>query len=261
MTSPDPEFDSLVDALRSDLPTKSDERRVRRRLLAAGIGVATGTVASGASASGLAGGSSSAAALLQKFGALSWTVKMGLAGVAATAALPTALYLTNATSSPPRVDVAPPVLGAPLQSPPRGARAPAHPMSERGAPPVATALDTMDPKPALAPRVPAPVSHDPSAVEEPYSSPRASSAAFPMDEGDGERTSTLGEENALIERALYALKQGDRDGARRALDEHARRFPNGLLARERDRALSRANATDDPKNPTNRPMTGSVPTP
>jgi hypothetical protein len=70
---------------------------------------------------------------------------------------------------------------------------------------------------------------------------------FPVEESkDARALGTLGEETELVERALYALKLGDREGARRALAEHGRRFPNGLLARERERALARALATDDP---------------
>lgn len=45
----------------------------------------------------------------------------------------------------------------------------------------------------------------------------------------------LREETALIESALRATQHQDATEARRSLDEHARRFPNGLLARERDR--------------------------
>jgi hypothetical protein len=75
----------------------------------------------------------------------------------------------------------------------------------------------------------------------------ASAAAFPSDDAAAAGPeSTLREETVLVERALYALRLGDRDGARRALDEHARRFPDGLLAPERDRALSRVNAPVGP---------------
>ena len=53
--------------------------------------------------------------------------------------------------------------------------------------------------------------------------------------------STLGEEARLMERAMLALGQGDAELARRFLAEHARRFPHGLLAPERERATERAN--------------------
>lgn len=51
--------------------------------------------------------------------------------------------------------------------------------------------------------------------------------------------STLAEETGLMERAIAALHDGDLERARHWLGEHERRFPNGLLARERHRALAR----------------------
>jgi hypothetical protein len=42
-----------------------------------------------------------------------------------------------------------------------------------------------------------------------------------------------------METAMLALQDADRELAERALAEHARRFPNGLLERERARALTR----------------------
>jgi phage shock protein A len=53
------------------------------------------------------------------------------------------------------------------------------------------------------------------------------------------RASTLGEETRLVEQAMLAMGEGDRDLARGLLEEHARRFPAGLLERERERALVR----------------------
>jgi hypothetical protein len=53
------------------------------------------------------------------------------------------------------------------------------------------------------------------------------------------RSSTLGEETRLLEQAMLALGAGDRSLARRSLEEHERRFPDGLLVRERERALDR----------------------
>jgi TolA-binding protein len=48
---------------------------------------------------------------------------------------------------------------------------------------------------------------------------------------------TLREETRLIDGALAALRAGDRTRAAALLGEHAQRFPNGLLRRERARAL------------------------
>lgn len=50
--------------------------------------------------------------------------------------------------------------------------------------------------------------------------------------------STLAEETGLMERAIAALHDGDLALARYWLSEHERRFPHGLLTRERLRALA-----------------------
>lgn len=47
--------------------------------------------------------------------------------------------------------------------------------------------------------------------------------------------SRLLEEATLIERALVASRANDKTAAQRWLNEHARRFPSGVLARERER--------------------------
>lgn len=62
----------------------------------------------------------------------------------------------------------------------------------------------------------------------PAAQPRAGVAIEPT---------TLREETALIDGALAALRAGDRARAATLLGEHQRRFPHGLLARERERAL------------------------
>jgi hypothetical protein len=62
--------------------------------------------------------------------------------------------------------------------------------------------------------------------------------AAPGDEG------TLRAETALIERALAAIRAGDATRARALLAEHGERFPNGLLVRERERALELARHSD-----------------
>jgi hypothetical protein len=47
---------------------------------------------------------------------------------------------------------------------------------------------------------------------------------------------TLGEETRLIDAAFSALRAGDHGAAEGFVREHERRFPNGLLSRERERA-------------------------
>jgi hypothetical protein len=62
--------------------------------------------------------------------------------------------------------------------------------------------------------------------------------------------STLRAEAELIERALGALRAGDRATALAWLTEHARRFPQGQLARERQRALDHLNLPRTSSGPT-----------
>jgi hypothetical protein len=254
MTVPEDDFDALVDALRSDLPSKSDERRVRRRLLAAGVGVTAGVVAPGASA-GLVGGSSLPATLLQKLGALSWMTKVGLASVAVATALPAAVEWTGRERSEPMFKTAP----APRRVLPRSVSE-VRPVLRLSPSTVRVPAEPPAPEPngrherASVEPVASPMLNPVAATDATEPSGRASSAAFPVDEVERARTeSTLREETTLLERALYALRIGDRDDARRTLEEHARRFPNGLLARDRNRALERANAEEDPSSPAARP--------
>ena len=47
-----------------------------------------------------------------------------------------------------------------------------------------------------------------------------------------------------MERAMVALGAGDRELSRQLLEEHARRFPSGLLERDRERALARVRQSD-----------------
>lgn len=254
MTSPEPDFDALVDALRGDLPDQTDEQRVRRRLLAAGVGVAAGLVAPGAAAAATA--SSVPVALAHKLGALSWLTKVGLAGLAVTAAVPAVRWAAEPSASEP------------VQT------APASPRVTRSETPTPTLeraprAEALPPESGIVPeREPAGTRSVPMPLE-PLASdvrreaePLPSTAAFPEDDGNvghAEGTlapepepaarSTLRAETALVERALYALRVGDRDAARAALAEHARLFPNGLLARERERALARASAAETPGSP------------
>jgi len=53
------------------------------------------------------------------------------------------------------------------------------------------------------------------------------------------RNSGLEAETRLIEQALRAARAGERDQALAWLSEHQRRYPNGKLAPERQRALDR----------------------
>jgi hypothetical protein len=248
MTSPEPDFDALVDALRSDLPNDADERRVRARLLGAGVAVTAAAIAPAATAAGMASGSSAPIALLHKFGALSWLTKVGIAGVTATAVVPVAINWSNQETHD----------GSPVTAPVTPRNTARQALQQPKAKHQAASDVLATPAAAPAPKtereraeLEAPPAPEPPALEA-HAAPLSGSrvgpvAAFPVEEAKGsEPLGTLGEETELVERALYALKLGDREGARRTLAEHARRFPNGFLARERERAMARAVAADDP---------------
>jgi hypothetical protein len=66
---------------------------------------------------------------------------------------------------------------------------------------------------------------------------KADGAVIP--DGAVTHEASLAEETRLIQQALLAIADGDRDRARGWLGEHAQRFPNGFLAVERSRAFER----------------------
>ncbi len=57
-------------------------------------------------------------------------------------------------------------------------------------------------------------------------------------EDEAARASQLREELSILERAMSQRRAGDLEGTRAAIAEHARRFPRGLLAPERERLAS-----------------------
>jgi hypothetical protein len=91
---------------------------------------------------------------------------------------------------------------------------------------------------ALLPEVREP---SPKAVERP------AVAAFDLDTGSGAKgkgesdraDSSLAEETRLLDRAFAELAGGNRSAAAALIAEHARRYPNGLLRLERERARDR----------------------
>ncbi len=274
MTSPDHDVDPFIRALQEDLPSGADERRIRARLLAAGIGVGTGICASGAAAAGAS--AVAKVGFLPNLAALSWGTKLGVAGVAiaAATAVPLAVELTS-NETPDATRPAAPTASDPL---PPARALPAIALPET--PAASTDIDidearAAEPEPVAAPP-PEPRSLAPRRLSNPRSAPvqsgrepapaaptsenTAAAAAFPNIEApspapppaDQDRPpaesepvevvppSTLGEETAIMDRALSALGAGQRDRALQWLGEHARRFPNGKLARERERALQHA---------------------
>ena len=263
----DDDDDSVFEqALRADLPSLSEQNRLRQRILAAGLAAGTALASTNVAAAAQA---SFGASALSKLSALSWPAKLGLAAVIAAPVAGVALPLAHEYE---------PVRAAALVSrvrssaatvrPQSGAKAalsPAHLLPPEAAPGVATepgseparALPNVAVRPsALAAGNPStPVAPNPSpnppandsassaqaavAAFDSAHEPAASEAQRPRDE------STLAAETQLLDRAFAALGAGDRSTAAALITEHARRFPNGLLRQERERA--RARLTPDPK--------------
>jgi len=246
-------------ALRADLPSSSEQDRLRQRILAAGIAAGAALGSTNVAAAAQAGLGASA---LSKLGALSWPAKLGLAAALAApiagAALPLvyppvrgAAIVSQVRSSAAAVRAQSATKAAPSRANSQPLQAPQTSQTERAPEP--------EPEPVqanLAPRaaavtgsnLPTPVAPSPSL---PISGNAGvvgpAVAAFdsvtddaPASESDRLRNaSTLAAETQLLDRAFAALAAGDRSTAAALVAEHARRFPNGLLRQERERARIR----------------------
>ena len=241
-------------ALKGDLPSGAEQARVRQRLLGAGISVGSGLAASSAVASTPLGWGAS---LVAKVGALSLAAKVGL--VVAVAAPLVAVPLVRSSAVHRAL-----ASGAPVPVAQATAAVSSSALTPLGAPseplvPVA---------PSVAPRVEAPnalvASTKPTAGEVAASGPPSSerlaapsaradpSAALPSvaafdsvasgvgkAESERLRATTLAAETQLLDRAFAEIAAGHRDAAAALIAEHQRRFPNGLLSQERERARAR----------------------
>jgi hypothetical protein len=226
---------------------------------AAGSAAASGSLAAGASTSVMAGsgmaaaniGAGSAPAALVKLGLFS---KLLLLPAVAKVGVASTLVVVAAATTVPLVLEARHARPATSQSPSVGASVPQDPTPIRpdhgAAPaPLPASAESRDVgtsragAPAQAPRIGTPTPA-PTATRAPtraasHAVTRAPVAALqPRRNGSG-RDGGLSEEARLMEAAMLALHEDDRELAERTLAEHARRFPNGLLERERERALSR----------------------
>ena len=263
----DDDDDSVFEqALRADLPSLAEQNRLRQRILAAGVAAGTALGSANVAASAQA---SLGASALSKLSALSWPAKVGLAAALAAPIAGVAL---------PRVYA--PVRGAALVSQVRSSAATVHAQAAtKAALPGASSAPSLaleapparqaepEPEPALAPVqanvasraslvLPTPVAANPNpsqaanskaVVAEPAVA-AFGAVAHDATASEAERlrnASTLAAETQLLDRAFAALAAGDRSTASALVAEHARRFPNGLLRQERERA--RARLAQDPK--------------
>jgi hypothetical protein len=237
MSTREPETDPFIDALRADLPTERDEARVRARLLAAGVIASTGLAAPGVAAGGAVAGG-----LLPKLLALPMFAKVGLAAtVVGLSAVPVARYSARSDVKAPATQST-----VPEARPTAVAAAPTHAEPANVAPPsIEPAAATKELPRERARSLPefSGVSVAPGTPSEAPVVARPSIGAFEappaqLDEG------TLRAETALIEGALAAIRGGDTTRARDLLTRHATQFPNGLLVRERERALALSRTSD-----------------
>lgn len=233
---------SLEEALRNDLPSTETERRLRLRLLAAGVaignGIATTTAAAGTAAAG-ATTSATAAGVFGKVLGLSWGIKLG---VAAAVAIPAVGLLLEPAAPAPAAQPA-----ALVASPAAKPQAPQPVEAARDSAPAgsATAAAPLSPEPvlerssasgtrgtsveAVATAAPTPAAHpsrsDFAALEPPPRAPQVGS--------------TLADETRLLDAVFAAIGAGERARAARLIAEHEARYPSGLLKRERERAKTK----------------------
>jgi hypothetical protein len=253
---------SIVDAARAgEDPTEADLARVRGRLFAhLGVGLAAGgsaalvsssvaeaaattaavtkgaaaTAAASATATtaaiGAASGAATTTAVTSAAGSLGFFAQLGAAtkvgiAVLALGGASTVIVATRAPDGAPQA----------VEASPR-VEEEARPRATDPRPPTPSAAEPhAEAAPAEAAPAPPPVVEPapPAAPAEPAAPKRASSAdAAPR----AEAPDPLIEETALIGRAQSALAAGDHVQALAILDDHARRFPRGVLAQEREGA-------------------------
>lgn len=227
---------ALEEALRNDLPSADTERRLRVRLLAAGVAVGNGiaTTTAAAGTAGSVAGGAAATGLLGKALGVSWGIKLGLAAAITIPSVGLWLERGSAVTPAPR---------AVQQATPAAQPAPAAPVVE-----AAAVGPTVDPEPAspepsperVAPRGarPASAAEPPGALTTPNAAHPSQSDFATLDAPSRAREvgSTLADETRLLDAAFAAI--GARDSARAAqlIQEHEARYPTGLLKKERERA-------------------------
>jgi hypothetical protein len=130
-----------------------------------------------------------------------------------------------------------------------GAGASVHAVATRPAPPApsmsATVSAARELPPTAATFVEAPAVPSAASASASVSSQTASATAIAPPLG----STGLKRERSLIDTARMAILRGDKAAALRALDSHAREFPNGQHASERDALARRARALDAASSP------------
>jgi hypothetical protein len=270
MKSEPEDINELVEALRADLPTERDAARIRARLAGFGVALGTGLTASEGLAS-LAGAKAvtgaGTAGLWSQFGALSLGAKLGVVAAVSVSAVTGPLIVAKMESKSAPALVVSAARTTPERTPsvtskPAPASAVVPEAAATGTALIAPPPDALPEKAPVLPRatttaneLPAVARVPVSRVEPTRARPLAEAAipaganAAPVEPATAPAlaeappaltapatATTLGEETGLIDAAFSALRAGDRGTAESFVREHERRFPNGMLRRERERA-------------------------
>ena len=234
--------DSLFEqALKRDLPSADEQARLRKRLVAAGISVGSGLAATGTASAQVGWG----ATVVAKVAALSWPMTLLLGAAVATPLVALPVWLSpskvsrppsNSASVRPVLSAAPALVAPPPAAEPELANAPGtgEGVDTNGAPRPAQRAASSGVVSAV--HVPEPGVASSSAL------PAVAAFASPNGADSAEstrRASTLAAETQLLDRAFAELAAGRRASAAALIAEHQRRFPNGLLSQERERARAR----------------------
>jgi hypothetical protein len=240
------EEDSIFEqALKGDLPSADDQARLRKRLFAAGISAGSSLAATSAASAQVGWG----ATLVAKVTALSWPVTLALGAAVATPIVALPIWLSpskthHALSTPAPVRLVPsaaPVgVAAPSAAEPERASAPvgepstdgaARPAQRAGSSGVVTVVHAPEPGSTTSRVLPAVAA---------FATPSSADSADSADSAENaRRASTLAAETQLLDRAFAEIAAGQRANAAALIAEHERRFPNGLLSQERERARAR----------------------
>lgn len=220
---------ALLESARDDRAPDGSEERARAAL---GIGAVAITGAAVIASQGAS--APPAAAAVTKIATavvLKW-LGVGLAVTMVTAAPVTYLLVSSA---PAPAVVAPADSGGGAQ-----ARAPSKSSSSTAAPSTGREREEPEELPAvpaaLLPSVPEASAVPGTLPPAPAAAPRASSAASPGDAAPARNASGLAPELDVLDRARAALAAHDPAGARAALEEYQRRFPQGSMREEAELA-------------------------
>lgn len=222
----------LAEARGGDDPSPGDRARVRRTLMATIAGTA-----------GLAASSAASSAAAASAGTVATTAGLSLGAKIAAVVLVVGAVGGGTVAVAPWEDPEPVVVEH------REHRARAVEQEQTEIAPSPAIEPTIEPMIEPAIEIPAPIE---APVEIAPRAARTVRAPPPAIAPPAPSASTLAEEVALLRSAQSALNAGDADGALSRLADHARRFPTGTMAEERDAArilaLCRAGRRDEARD-------------